>query len=137
MTSRFIKGPKLKRRTFLRGAAGVAVALPVLEAMLDDNGRLPSALGGGKARAQSDGLPRRYAVLFAGQALGADQTQRNRMRIANNITTEEGHYIVPGVTDANGIFAPSPDAPLVDNVTTPLRALQSAGVLGDVSLSAA
>ena len=62
MSSRFIKGPKLKRRTFLRGAAGIAVGLPVLEAMLDNNGNLPGA------RAQSDGLPRRYAVLFAGQA---------------------------------------------------------------------
>lgn len=127
--SRFVKGPKLKRRTFLRGAAGVAVGLPVLEAMLDGNGRLPGA------RAQSDGLPRRYAILFAGQALGADQTQRDRVRIDNNIVTEENHFIVPGTTeDGSGLFNPFPDAPLADNVTTPLRALENAGLLGDVSL---
>lgn len=133
MSSRFIKGAKLQRRTFLRGAAGVAIGLPVLEAMLDDNGRLPSSLRS-SARAQSDGFPRRYAIVFAGQALGADQTPRNRVRINNNITTEEGHFIVPGTTDADGVFTASGDAPLADNVTTPLRALQNAGLFGDVSL---
>lgn len=50
----------LKRRTFLRGMAGgtsVALALPILEAMLNDHG---TALAGG------DALPRRFGVWFWG-----------------------------------------------------------------------
>ncbi|MDP2343655.1 MAG: DUF1552 domain-containing protein [Deltaproteobacteria bacterium] len=128
---RFIKGPHLQRRTFLRGALGVAVGLPVLDAMLDDNGTLP---GIGQAHAQASGLPRRYAVIFAGQALGADGTERNAVRIGNVRGTEENHFIVPGTTGVDGAFTPAAAAALSSSVTTPLRALQRRGVLGDVSM---
>lgn len=130
---RFIKQPSLKRRTFLRGALGVAVSLPVLDAMLDSNGNLADPLSISGARAQS-GLPKRYAVVFAGQALGADGTQRDSVRIANNRTTEVGHFIVPGTTAADGTFTAAGAAALAANVTTPLRALERRGLLGDVSL---
>ncbi len=53
----------LPRRSFLRGLGGVAVALPTLEIMLDNNG---TALAGG------NGLPGRFLVSFDGGALGAD-----------------------------------------------------------------
>jgi hypothetical protein len=53
----------MNRRTFLRGAGGVAIALPVLEIMLDDNG---IAYAGG------DPIPRRFLVSFDGGAIGAD-----------------------------------------------------------------
>ncbi|HSP18207.1 MAG TPA: hypothetical protein VLQ79_01735 [Myxococcaceae bacterium] len=52
---------RLSRRTLLRGAGGVAVGLPLLEAMLD----------GRPARAQT-AAPRRYLVVFDGQSLGGD-----------------------------------------------------------------
>lgn len=125
------KTPRLSRRTLLRGALGVTVGLPVLDAMLDDNGALP---GIGRARAQSVALPKRYVVVFAGQALGADGTQRNGVRIDNVRGTEEGHFIVPGTTGPDGAFTAAARAPLSTTVTTPLRALERRGLLGDVSL---
>lgn len=53
----------LDRRTFLRGAGGVAVGLPALEIMLDGNGT-----------AYASGVPitPRFLVCFAGCSLGAD-----------------------------------------------------------------
>lgn len=54
----------LDRRTFLRGALGTAVGLPVLEAMLNGNG---TAFAGGAD------LPCRYALFYNGQSLGADR----------------------------------------------------------------
>lgn len=57
-------GPKgLDRRTLLRGGAGIALGLPLLEAMLDRHG---TALAAGGA------LPRRFFVGFGGCALGCD-----------------------------------------------------------------
>lgn len=53
----------LSRRTVLRGAAGVAVALPTLEIMLNGNG---------DAYAAGGALPKRFAVAFGGHALGGD-----------------------------------------------------------------
>jgi hypothetical protein len=53
----------LPRRTFLRGLGGVAVALPMLEVMLDE---------AGEARAEGDPLPRRYLVCFGGYSLVTD-----------------------------------------------------------------
>ena len=55
---------KMDRRTFLRGALGAAVALPLLDIMLDDNG---------VAYADGTELPRRYAIFYDGQSLGADR----------------------------------------------------------------
>ena len=54
---------RLPRRTFLRGLGGVAVALPMLEVMLDDAGE---ALAGG------DAIPLRYLVCFGGFSLITD-----------------------------------------------------------------
>lgn len=116
----------------LKGALGVAVGLPVLDAMLDGNGNLLDQVTGKKAHAQTSSGPRRYAVVFAGQALGADGTQRNRVRIGGQTSTEEGHFIVPGSTGGNGQFTPGAAGPLT--VTTPLRPLADAGLLGDVNL---
>lgn len=56
--------PTWSRRTLLRGALGIGVALPVLEIMLDRHG---------EALAQDGGpIPRRFFVGFAGCALGCD-----------------------------------------------------------------
>lgn len=55
---------KIDRRTFLRGALGAVVALPILDIMLDDNG---------VAYANGDEVPRRYALMYDGQSLGADR----------------------------------------------------------------
>jgi hypothetical protein len=55
-----MSGKKLDRRALLRGLGGAAVALPVLEIMLD----------GKAARAQT--APKRYLVCFGGTSLGGD-----------------------------------------------------------------
>ena len=51
---------KISRRSVLKGAGGVAVALPLLEAMVDSSPAL------------ADSLPKRYVVCFGGQSLGGD-----------------------------------------------------------------
>jgi len=53
----------LDRRTFLRGALGVSMALPALEIMLGPHGE---ALAGGLA------IPKRFGFAFGGCALGCD-----------------------------------------------------------------
>ena len=53
----------LPRRTFLRGLGGTAVAVPLLDVMLDGNG---------EALASSADIPCRYVLTFAGTSLGAD-----------------------------------------------------------------
>lgn len=53
----------LDRRTLLRGAFGIGVALPTLDLMLNPNG---------DAYANGAALPKRFFVGFAGCALGAD-----------------------------------------------------------------
>jgi len=75
-----MKSPKLHRRTLLRGAAGVTVALPVLDCMLNGNGT---------AYAQGQTIPRRYAIVFAGQALGGDDHEHNRSRVNGQLVTRE------------------------------------------------
>jgi hypothetical protein len=85
---RRVKPLILERRTFLRGLGGVAIGLPLLESMLHQNGlRLASA--------QQDGLPLRYGIVFAGQALGGDEYPKNLQRINGESFEEEGHFIVP------------------------------------------
>lgn len=79
---------RLHRRTLLRGIGGVAVGLPLLECMLDANG---SKL----AEAQELGLPQRYGIVFAGQAIGGDGWAKNMQRIDGESYEEGGHYIVP------------------------------------------
>jgi hypothetical protein len=103
---------RLHRRTFLRGAAGVAVGLPVLECMLNSNGTAYAAGGGG--------LPCRYAIVFAGQALGGDGYAKNENRVAGMSFTEEGHFIAPPETGAGY------------TITTPLQGV--ADLVGDFSI---
>src|SRR6186713_2480035 len=55
---------RLPRRTFLRGLAGVAVGLPMLEIMS------PTVRAGGSSP------PQRYLYAFGGCSLGLDDTER-------------------------------------------------------------
>ena len=57
---RGIKGPRLSRRSLIRGAFGTALGLPLLECMLNDNG---TALAGGAA------LPKRYFLMHCPTSL--------------------------------------------------------------------
>lgn len=97
---------RLHRRTFLRGAGGVAIGLPVLECMLDSNG---VAYAGGGA------IPKRYAIVFAGQALGGDGYAKNANRVAGMSFTEEGHFIAPPET-GSGYTITTPLQPVADLV---------------------
>ncbi len=97
---------RLHRRTFLRGAGGVAVALPVLECMLDDHG---VAYAGGAA------IPRRFAIVFAGQALGGDGYAKTSNRVAGMSFEEGGHFIAPPETGP-GYTITTPLMPVADLV---------------------
>lgn len=92
---------KINRRAVLRGFAGAAVSLPLLECMLPVK----------QSSAQS--FPRRYAILFAGQALGGDNYPKDRSRVDGQNITEGGHYIAD--TNYGRGYA----------LTTPLLPLQS------------
>jgi hypothetical protein len=104
---------RLPRRTVLRALGGVAVGLPALECMLDSHG---------EALAQGAGLPKRYAIVFAGQALGGDEWEEDRYMIAGERFQETGHFIVPPETGAGY------------SVTTPLQPLADLGLMNDFSL---
>jgi hypothetical protein len=104
---------RLPRRTVLRALGGVAVGLPALECMLDSHG---------EALAQGEDLPKRYAIVFAGQALGGDEWEEDRYMIAGERFQETGHFIVPPETGAGY------------SVTTPLRPLADLGLMDDFSL---
>ena len=99
MTSR----TKLHRRTILRGAAGVSIGLPVLECMLNNHGT---------AYAQGQPIPKRYAIVFAGQALGGDDYEKNSSRINGETITREGDFIAPPQSGAGY------------DITTPLRPIE-------------
>ncbi|HET7545669.1 MAG TPA: hypothetical protein VFK05_37635, partial [Polyangiaceae bacterium] len=103
----------LSRRTVLRGLGGVAVGLPVLECMLDGNG---------DAYAQEGQLPKRYAIVFAGQTIGGDGWEENKSQIAGTGKTEGGHFIAD--TTAGAGYA----------ATTPLKPLEKLGLMGDFSM---
>jgi hypothetical protein len=64
----------LPRRTFLRGAGGVAIGLPMLEAMLS------------KRAAAQTAVPRRFVVCFAGMSLGRD----NAGKLTDIVPDQEG-----------------------------------------------
>jgi hypothetical protein len=81
---------RLSRRTLLRGLGGIAIGLPALECMLDQNGRAHAQAGGA--------LPLRYAVVFAGQSLGGDGWERDKNMVRGVRSTEAGHFIVPNAT---------------------------------------
>ena len=104
---------RLSRRTVLRGLGGIGVGLPVLECMLDSHG---------EALAQSGGLPLRYAIVFAGQAIGGDEWEEDHSMVAGERITEGGHFIVP------------PETGTGYTVTTPLKPLEELGLLEDFTL---
>lgn len=104
---------RLPRRTMLRALGGAAVGLPVLECMLDSKGEALAAAGA---------LPRRYALVFAGQAIGGDSWAENQSMVAGERITEAGHFIVPPETGADY------------TLTTPLRPLADLDLLPDISL---
>lgn len=97
---------RLHRRTFLRGAGGVAVGLPILECMLDDHG---TAYAGG------DPIPQRFAIVFAGQALGGDNYEKDSNRVAGMSFQEDGHFIAPAQT-GYGYSLTTPLQPVADLV---------------------
>ena len=72
---------KINRRAILTGMAGAAVSLPLLECMLPAR------------RSHAQSAPLRYAILFAGQALGGDNYAKNTSRVDGQNVTETGHYI--------------------------------------------
>lgn len=103
----------LPRRTLLRGLGGVAVGLPVLECMLTDNG---------DAYAQAGALPKRYAIVFAGQAIGGDGWEEDSHMVAGTRTQSTGHHIADTAAGAGY------------TVTTPLKPLETLGLMDDFSM---
>jgi hypothetical protein len=94
---------RLKRRTILTGLGGAMVGLPLLDCMLNSHGT---------ALAQAAGaVPKRYAIVFAGQALGGDDYQHDEFRVNGQNMMQDGHYIVP------------PESGTGYTITTPLRPL--------------
>jgi hypothetical protein len=77
---------KLSRRATLKGLGGVAVALPVLEIMLD--GRRSIA-------AEPTPLPKRYLVCFAGSSLGGDFDSTPNMLVPD--ATGTGYDVKAGL----------------------------------------
>jgi len=108
-----MKKVRISRRTVLRGMGGVAVGLPVLECMLDNHG---------EALAQSVPLPKRYAIVFAGQAIGGDGWVDNTSMVLGQRSTDTGAFIVPPETGAGY------------TVTLPLKPLADLNLMGDFSL---
>lgn len=94
-----MRAKKISRRALLRGAGGVAVALPLLECM---------SHGLAKAQAMA---PQRYGIVFAGQSIGGDNYPKDRQRVAGNNLTESGHFIAPEESGAGY------------SITTPLEPL--------------
>ncbi|MBL4688673.1 MAG: DUF1552 domain-containing protein [Nannocystaceae bacterium] len=118
---------RLHRRTFLQGTAGVAIALPVLECMLNEHG---TAMAGG-----GESISSHYAVIFAGQALGGDGYAKDENRVAGMNFTEGGHFIAPDQTGAGytpttpllGVADLQDDFSIVSNMTIPFNASSSDG----------
>jgi len=77
---------KLSRRAMLRGMGSVAIGLPVLDVMLNNNG---------DAFADTTPLPQRYFVGFMGQSLGADNDSSPSQWIPDNMGT--GYDLKPGL----------------------------------------
>lgn len=103
---------KLHRRAMLRGIGGAAIGLPILDCMLNRHGT---------AFAQSGGaLPKRYAIVFAGQALGGDDHTKDEFRVNGTFMTQAGYHIVPPQSGAGY------------DITIPLRPLAS--MVDDFSL---
>ena len=93
---------KLNRRTMLRGVGGALVGLPLLECMIDSKG---VALRAGHA------LPKRYAIVFAGQAHRRRRLGEESMMVAGVRSTADGHFIAPAQAGA-GYTLTTPLQPL-------------------------
>jgi hypothetical protein len=48
-----------------------------------------------RSAAQSQSAPKRYAIVFAGQALGGDEYAKDQQRVNGESLTQAGHHIVP------------------------------------------
>ncbi|MGB7475703.1 MAG: DUF1552 domain-containing protein [Polyangiales bacterium] len=114
---------KINRRAILKGMAGASVSLPLLECMLPAR----------QSAAQS--APARYAILFAGQALGCDNYAKNESRIDGQSVTEGGHFIAD-TSYGRGFALTTPLLPLqgmendftmVSNLAIPFNASSSDG----------
>lgn len=96
---------RISRRALLAGAGGVGVALPLLDIMGDG------------AKAQDRLTPRRYVLVFAGQAIGGDQWPNDYWMVdgvrAGTDERHYGHYIVPRSLGA-GFEMTTPLEPLAD-----------------------
>ncbi len=98
---------KIDRRTMLRGLGGAMIGLPLLECMVDSK-RV--------ALAQGSSFPRRYAIVFAGQAIGGDGWAKNQQMVGGVRSTQEGHFIAPAQAGA-GYTLTTPLEPLKDLVS--------------------
>ena len=78
--------PSLGRRSFLRGAGGAVIALPLLDIMLDDHG---------EALADGTALPCRYLVSFGGFSLRTDKDGSSDGFIPNAVGP--GYDLKPGL----------------------------------------
>jgi hypothetical protein len=78
--------------------------------------------GNGDALAQNAALPKRYAIVFAGQSIGGDGWDEDKFMVAGERKTETGHFIAD---TAAGAGYP---------VTTPLKPLDKLGLMGDFSM---
>ncbi|MEM7137016.1 MAG: DUF1552 domain-containing protein [Myxococcota bacterium] len=113
---------KIHRRAVLRGLAGATVALPWLECMMPAKGRAQQT-------------PARYAILFAGQALGGDGYAKNASRVGGQNITEGGHYIAdtalgrdyPLTTALMPLQGMQDDFTMVSNLAIPFNASSTAG----------
>lgn len=103
--------------------AGAVVSLPLLECMLPPE------------RSSAQATPARYAVLFAGQALGGDNYSKDQSRVAGQNITEGGHFIAD-TSYGRGFALTTPLLPLqgmendftmVSNLAIPFNASSADG----------
>jgi hypothetical protein len=112
---------RLSRRAVLRGAAGATLALPWLECM---------------PMAKAQAMPRRYALLFAGQSIGGDGYAHDAQRINGANLKEDGHFIAPDQTGTDytpttplmPLMALRDEFTLISNLSIPFNANASGPV---------
>jgi hypothetical protein len=88
-----ITTPRIHRRTLLRGAAGAAVSLPLLEIMFD------------RAKAQPAAIPKRYLVCVAGSSLGCGDVDIDETYVPD--ATGFGYDLKPALLPLGGGMLPS------------------------------
>lgn len=95
---------RLNRRTMLLGAGGVAIGLPLLESMLE--------AGGVHGRARAGGMPTRFAIVFAGMALGGDAWSNDRSMIGGVRSSGESGSFIADTATGMGFSLTQPLMPL-------------------------